>query len=125
MERLMTMDEDQYVSQMQAECRRIMKRVAAAVNEAPTGNVISGSEIAVRDLFAELRQKAFEMAVQMRTDAHESAFSPSAGRGGESPGKQRAVEPQHAVGQWADQLFPAAVVRRKRGQRVPGGPAAG
>ena len=33
----------------------------------------------VRDLFAELRQEAFEKALQMRTDAAEAAFPPSEG----------------------------------------------
>ena len=77
MERLLMMDKQEYVSRMQAECRRIMEQVADAVNAAPTGNVISGSEMQVRDLMAELRHRAFEMAVQMRVDSTESAFSPS------------------------------------------------
>ena len=124
MERLRTMDQAEYVARMQAECRRVMEQVAAAVNAAPTGNVISGSEMAVRDLLADLRQKAFETAVQMRTDAQESAFSPE-GRGGNAAGEQGAVPAQRAVGQRPDQLFPAAVVRRKRGQRVPGGQTTG
>lgn len=124
MERLRTMDKAEFVARMQADCRRIMEQVADAVNDAPTGNVISGSEMPVRDLFADLRQKAFETAVQMRTDAQESAFSPE-GRRGETAGEQGAVEPQHVVGQRPDQLFPAAVVRRKRGQRLPRGQAAG
>jgi hypothetical protein len=66
-----------------------MEQVADAVNAAPTGNVISGSEMQVRDLMAELRRKAFEMAVQMRIDSTESSFSPSPGRIGQAQGKQR------------------------------------
>ena len=124
MERLLTMDKQAYVSQMQAECRRIMEQVADAVNNAPTGNVISGSEMQVRDLLAELRQKAFETAVQMRIDSHESSFSPSAGRGGETQGQQGALPAQHVDGQRSDPVVPAAVVRRGRGQRLPGGPVA-
>jgi hypothetical protein len=89
MERLLLMDKQAYVSQMQAECRRIMERVADAVNNAPTGNLISGSEMQVRDLFAELRQKAFELAAQMRIDSTESSFSPSEGRGGQGQARQR------------------------------------
>ena len=64
MDRLLAMDKQEYVSRMQTECRRILEEVADAVNAAPTGNVISGSEMQVRDLMAELRQKAFETAVQ-------------------------------------------------------------
>ena len=61
-----------------------MEQIADEVNAAPTGNVISGSEMQVRDLMAELRRKAFETAdfgelsrvVQMRIDSTESNFSP-------------------------------------------------
>jgi len=58
MERLLTMDKEQFISEMQAQVRQILGRVADAVNNAPTGNVISASEIAVRDAMAELRQRA-------------------------------------------------------------------
>lgn len=95
MERLLTMDRQQYVSRMQAECRRIMEQVADAVNNAPTGNVISGSEMQVRDLMGDLRRIAFETAVQMRIDSTESSFSPSAGCGGQS---QRGQRPRRAHG---------------------------
>lgn len=81
MDRLLTMDKEQFIAEMQAEVRRILGQVADAVNGAPTGNVISGSEMAVREAMAELRQKAFEKAVQMRIDSTESSFSPSEGRG--------------------------------------------
>jgi len=96
MDRLLTMDKEAYVSRMQAECRRIMEQIADTVNAAPTGNVISGSEMRVRDLMAELRCKAFEVAVQMRIDSTESSFSPSAGRVGQSQSKEGAGIPQHA-----------------------------
>ena len=95
MERLLTMDKQEYVSRMQTECRRIMEQVADAVNAAPTGNVISGSEMQVRDLMAELRRKAFEMAVQMRIDSTESSFSPSKGCIGQARGEQGDQPPQH------------------------------
>ena len=81
MDRLLTMDKQQFVTEMQAEVARTLERVAEAVNNAPTGNVISGSEMAVRDLMGELRRRVFEKAVQMRIDSTESSFSPSAGRG--------------------------------------------
>jgi hypothetical protein len=102
MESLKTMDKRAYVEQMQAECRRIMGKIADAVNAAPTGNVISGSEMEVRDLMEELRKKAFQRSVQMRIDAHEAAFSPSQGRGGQAAGEQGSQLPQHAERQRAD-----------------------
>ncbi len=95
MDRLLTMDKQEYVSRMQVECRRIMEQVADAVNAAPTGNVISGSEMQVRDLMAELRCTAFEVAVQMRIDSTESSFSPSKGRIGQSQGKQGGQVARH------------------------------
>ena len=94
MDRLLTMDKQDYVSRMQSEFRRIMEQVADAVNAAPTGNVISGSEMKVRDLMAELRCKAFETAVQMRIDSTESTFSPSKGPIGQTQGKEGAGIPQ-------------------------------
>jgi len=92
MEGLSTMDIAKYEQRMQVECRRIMRQIGEAVNAAPTGNVISGSEMQVRDLMEELRQKSFELAVQMRVDSHESTFSPS-GRGGKTAGEQGANQP--------------------------------
>jgi hypothetical protein len=88
MDRLLTMDKQAYVSRMQEECRRVMEQVADAVNAAPTGNVISGSEMQVRDLMAELRRTAFEVAVQMRIDSTESSFSPSERHIGQAQSKQ-------------------------------------
>lgn len=96
MDRLLTMDADAFTTRMQAEFQRIMKQVADAVNAAPSGNVISGSEMQVRDVMAEFRRKTFEMAVQMRIDSTESSFSPSPGRDGQAQGQQGAVPPKHA-----------------------------
>jgi hypothetical protein len=56
-------------------------RVADAINEAPPGQIISGSEERVRDVFADLRQQAFETGLQMRLNAAEAAFPPSEGPG--------------------------------------------
>ena len=82
------MDKQEYVWRMQAECRRIMERIADEVNAAPTGNVINGSEMQVRDLMGQLQCKAFELAVQMRIDSTESSFSPSQGSVGKGQGKK-------------------------------------
>jgi hypothetical protein len=117
------MDKAEYVARMQGECRRIMGQIADAVNAAPTGNVINGSEMQVRDLMEELRRKAFELSVQMRIDSHESTFSPSVGCGGASAGEQGTLPPQRTDGQQPNQLVPAAVVRRGRRKRLSGGSA--
>ena len=70
---------DEFIRQMRQEMEETLGQVADAINEAPPGQIISGSEEQVRDLFADLRQKAFETAVQMRVDAAEAAFPPSEG----------------------------------------------
>jgi hypothetical protein len=84
------MDKEQFIAQMQGEVTRILGQVADAVNNVASGNVINGSEMAVREAMAELRQRAFEKAVQMRIDCTESSFSPSAARGGKGKTKQGA-----------------------------------
>jgi hypothetical protein len=90
MDRLLTMDKEGFIAEMQAEVLRILGQVADAVNNAPTGNVINGSEMGVRDAMEQLRQRAFEKAVQMRIDSTESSFSPSAGRVGKAEAEQGA-----------------------------------
>lgn len=99
MDRLLSLDKQAYLDRMQAECRRVMEQVADAVNAAPTGNVISGSEMQVRDLMAQLRCRSFELAVQMRIDSTESSFSPSQGRVGQGQGQQGDHRSQRADGQ--------------------------
>ena len=66
-----------YLTAMRQKMEATFLQVADAVNDAPEGYLISGSEEKVRDLFAELRQQAFEMGLQMRLDAAEAAFPPS------------------------------------------------
>jgi hypothetical protein len=71
----------QFIDRMRQKVEEALGRVADAINEAPPGQIIAGSEEGVRDLFADLRRDAYEMAVQMRVDAAEAAFPPSEGRG--------------------------------------------
>lgn len=70
---------DAFIAQMRAKMEAMLGEVADAVNDAAPGHIISGSEEQVRDLFADLRQQAFERALQMRMDAAEAAFPPSEG----------------------------------------------
>ena len=70
---------DEFLAQMRAKMEAMLGQVADAINDAPPGHIISGSEERVRDLFADLRQQAFEMGLQMRVDAAEAAFPPSEG----------------------------------------------
>jgi len=117
MERLLTMDKEQFITEVQAEVRRTLEQVADAVNNAPTGQVINGSEIAVRDAMAQLRQRVFEKAVQMRIDSTESSFSPSQGRQGQKQTEQGLGTPDAAEHQRADRVSPRPLPRPRRGKR--------
>jgi hypothetical protein len=79
MEAMPKLDRDAYLAEMRRHADELFGRVADAINNAKDGEIIAGSEYQVRDLFAELRQKAFELGIQMRVDAAEAAFSPSEG----------------------------------------------
>jgi len=125
MDRLLRMERDEYLQQMRAEVERILGQVADAVNDAPDGNVINGSEMQVRDLMDELRQTAYQKAIQMRINATEANFFPSPGRDRPAQAAQGSGTPQHADGQRADRDGADALVRRRRRQRHAGGPAAG
>jgi hypothetical protein len=63
---------------MKREFEEFAKEVMEAVNNAPDGQWIAGSEEQVRDISAEMRRRVFEAAVQRRVDAAEAAFPPSA-----------------------------------------------
>ena len=76
---------EEYAKQMKSEMEGYLASVIDAVNEAPDGAWIAGSEEQVRDLSADLRRRVFERAVQMRVDAAEAAFPPS-----EEPGDGQA-----------------------------------
>ncbi len=69
---------EQFAESMKQEMERYLKEVMEAVNQAPDGEWIAGSEERVRDLSAEMRRRVFEKAMQQRVDAAEAAFPPSA-----------------------------------------------
>jgi hypothetical protein len=75
-----TFSRDEFIRRIRAKFEETLGQVADAINEAPPGQIIAGSEEQVRDLFADLRQHAFETGLQMRVDAAEAAFPPSEGR---------------------------------------------
>lgn len=117
MERLLQMDKEQFIADMQAEVRRILGQVADAVNNAPDGNVISGSEGAVRDAMVELQRQAFQKAVQRRIDSTESSFSPSQGRHGQGQTEQGPVAAQHLEPQRPDRDASHPLVQPRRRKR--------
>ncbi len=73
------LDRVAYVAAMREHVEAMLGRVADAINRAPDGHIIGGSEEAVRDLFGDLRRRAFELGLQMRVEAAEAAFPPSEG----------------------------------------------
>lgn len=68
----------QFAESMKQELEEFAVKVMEAINAAPDGQWISGSEEQVRDLTAEMRRRVFERALQKRLDAAEAAFPPSA-----------------------------------------------
>ena len=82
------------VESLQQETETFLRSVMEAVNLAPDGEWIAGSEEQVRNLLAEFRERVFQRAVQKRIDAAEAAFPPSAGnddRSGHEAGGQKAA----------------------------------
>ena len=72
------LDRAKYQEQMRAEFEKAMQEVAEAVDNAPQGRVIRDSEEPARDALDRFRKVAYEKAVQMKVDAAEAAFPPSA-----------------------------------------------
>ncbi len=87
MDRLVKIDKEEFIKQMQVEFAATMKAVAEAVNAAPDGQLGNGSEEACRKTLGEFVRKAYEKAVQMRVDATEKtvAFPPAPGCDGGTP----------------------------------------
>jgi hypothetical protein len=75
------LDRKAYEEQMRAEFEQALREVADAVDGAPQGRVIRDSEEKARDALDRFRQIAYEKAIQMKVNAAEAAFPPSAQRG--------------------------------------------
>jgi hypothetical protein len=80
-ESLPKLDRAAYLAQMRVEVERTLQEVADAVDDAPAGHVIRHSEERARDVLDRFRRVAYEKAIQMKVDAAEAAFPPSAQRG--------------------------------------------
>jgi hypothetical protein len=78
MDGLNKLKREELACRMREDFEATMLKVADAVNDAPDGHLIDGSEEQVRDLLGDFRRRAFETAAQMRVEATESspAFSP-------------------------------------------------
>jgi hypothetical protein len=69
---------DDLLQQLRGRFAQLCRDVTDAVNRAPAGQVINASEEKVRDLLADFRQATYQAALQLRTDAAQAAFPPSA-----------------------------------------------
>lgn len=78
MDPLPPLSADALLQSLRDRFEELCRGVADAVNQAPTGQVINASEEKVRDLFADFRRQAYQAALQLKIDAAEAAFSPSA-----------------------------------------------
>jgi hypothetical protein len=119
MDGLNKLNRDELVRRMREDFEQTMLKVADAVNDAPDGHLIDGSEEQVRDLLGDFRRRAFETAAQMRVEATESspAFSP----GEERSDSSRGGGPLGAQLQRAGGIAAAAVAKRRRPKRSSGG----
>jgi hypothetical protein len=73
-----TLSADVLLEQLRDRFEKLCREVADAVNQAPAGQVINASEEQVRDLLADFRTATYQAAIQLRTDAAQAAFPPSA-----------------------------------------------
>jgi Rod binding domain-containing protein len=73
-----TFSADALLTQLRGRFEQLCQEVTAAVNAAPAGQVINASEEKVRDLLADFRQATYQAALQLRSNAAQAAFPPSA-----------------------------------------------
>jgi hypothetical protein len=72
MDRLAKITKDGLVQRMRAEFEKTMAQVVEAVNDAPDGHLIDGSEERCRDVLGEFTRLSYETAVQLRVWATET-----------------------------------------------------
>lgn len=118
MDGLAKIDRDELVRRMREDFEKTMRQVADAVNDAPDGHLIDGSEERVRDLLGEFRQRSFQAAAQMRVEATEASADFSPGAAGSDPA--RGVGPLDAQLQRAGGAAPAKVRKPRRHDRRVG-----
>jgi hypothetical protein len=123
MERLVNMNREAYIASMRAEFEKVMGQVADAVNDAPKGHLIDGSENQVRDLLGEFRRKAYEQAVQMRVQETDSSFSPSQEHIGQAIAEQGSGGAERIKQQRSDRTASSAVSRQRVRRSRAGGSA--
>ena len=117
MERQVQLSVEQLIQRMRAEFEKTMRQVGDAVNQAPDGQWINGSEMQVLEAMTEFQRKTFETALQMRIDMLEGTFSPGGpadSRPEAEQGSGRALDAEH---QRTGAVATAALSQSRRGQR--------
>ena len=107
----------QLIESLRQEFEQTLSQVAEAVNNAPAGHVIRGSEHQVKDLMDRLRSRVFQQALQMKANAVEASFSPGAGGDGPSAAEQGMFGAVEADGVRVDGVVPAAMAGKGRIRR--------
>jgi hypothetical protein len=97
MDRLVQVSRAQLETQLRERFARYMGQIMDAVNAAPDGRLIEGSEVQVHDLMRQFEQEVYQTALQARIDSTESSFSPSA-IGNGPPQAQQGTGPQQSPG---------------------------
>ena len=120
MDRQIHLSAEQFVERMHGEFEQTMRRVADAVNQAPDGFWINGSEVQVLEIMNEFRRKAFETALQMRVDAAEGAFSPGGFSNPQKATEQGKLSTFDAVRQRPSVAASAALPQRQSRKRHAG-----
>lgn len=77
MDSLPKLDRAAYREALRIELERVVQDIADAVDNAPVGKIIRGSEEQARDALDRFRQVAYEKALQMKINTAEAAFPPS------------------------------------------------
>lgn len=113
MDRHVEVSLDAYIEQMTAEFKATMTKVIDAVNKAPDGYWISASEHPVRDAIGEFRTKAFEVALQMKVNLVEGAFSPGGPGDNAEKAEQGRVESLDNDHQRSGEYAPASLSQQK------------
>jgi hypothetical protein len=101
MDGLAKIEREELVRRMREDFEKTMREVADAVNAAPDGHLIDGSEERCREVLVEFGRRSFQAAAQMRVEATEVsvAFSPgTAGVGQPGAGGSVAAQLQRGGG---------------------------
>jgi len=75
-------EESQLKEALKDEYNQLVDDVCSALNKARDGKIIADSEDIVRDAMAHFRQIAYQKALELKTQAAQAAFSPSANKAG-------------------------------------------